>query len=310
MVKSLVTGGAGFIGSQLVRTLLDHGHDVRVLDNFSTGKLENLDGVQSRIQLLEGDIRSREDVGKAVESVDLLFHQAAFVSVPLSMAQPERCFEINVAGTNNVLQRAREAGVRRVVLASSAAVYGNNQRLPLHEGKATMALSPYAASKRTNEVYGDLYTRAFGLEVVSLRYFNVYGPRQSPESDYAAVIPSFLSRVQDGLPPVIHGDGTQGRDFIYVGDVARANLLAAQARGAAGKVINICTGETTTILSLSEKVLEVAGSNLEPVFTDERPGDIEQSVGDPQQGREILDFHPQVTLSEGLRQTLAWMNDD
>ncbi len=226
---SLVTGGAGFIGSHIVSALLARGDSVRVIDNFSTGKIENLSGLDGPLEIIEGDLRDISGVKEAIISgVDYIFHQAAFVSVPQSMQEPEVCFDVNVKGTLNLLEVAREVGVKQVVLASSAAVYGESEVLPLKENVNLSVLSPYAASKQINEIYAGLYARSFGLPVVALRYFNVYGPRQSPDTDYAAAIPIFIRRLLDGSSPIIFGDGNQRRDFIFVEDVVRANLLAAE----------------------------------------------------------------------------------
>jgi UDP-glucose 4-epimerase len=303
----LVTGGAGFIGSAIVRVLLEQGARVRVLDNLSTGSLENLPSPKNDLYVMEGDIRDTEQVAEAVANVDLIFHQAAFVSAPLSLEQPQTCFEINVRGTLNVLEAARDAGARRVVLASSAAVYGDTLRMPLTEASPLTSLSPYAASKRTNEVYADLYTRAMGLDVVALRYFNVYGPRQSAQSAYAAVIPIFIQRMGSGKPPVIYGDGGQSRDFVYVRDVARANVRAGDAETAPGGVFNICSGEEMTVNQLAATLREIIPGSPDPRHEAERPGDIYRSVGDPGLASDVLGFQPQVSFTEGLTQTVSWM---
>lgn len=310
MVWSLVTGGAGFIGSQLVRSLLQDGHQVRVLDNFSTGKRSNLHDKGSEIELIEGDIRDKAAVENAVQGMDYVFHQAAYVSVPGSMEEPEKCFEVNVAGTVTLLAAALAAGVTRVVQASSSAIYGNPARVPIDEDDEQGALSPYAASKRAMEIYGELYTQAFGLAVVSLRYFNVYGPRQSPASDYAAVIPLFIDRLANGEPPVIHGDGRQTRDFIFVEDVARANLTAAQSPVGPGTAFNICTGEGRTILHLLETLGELfPGPDPDPRYTGPRAGDIRHSVGSPRKAQTQLGFHAQTSFRAGLKKTVAWFRD-
>lgn len=308
VIKSLVTGGAGFIGSQLVRTLLDEGHEVRVLDNFSTGRWANLEEIQADIEVVEGDIRDQAMVEKMVQGVDVVFHQAAFVSVPLSMEQPNVCFEVNVGGTVKLLTASLYANVERVVLASSAAVYGDTKKMPLREEAEQMALSPYAASKMAIELYAELYTQVFDLEVVSLRYFNVYGPRQSPDSDYAAVIPIFSQRLLEKKPPLIYGDGHQSRDFIFVEDVARANVLAIKADKAPGKAINICSGEEVSILSLLKILQNQISDAPPPQFTEERQGDIYRSVGSPDLAEQILGFRPQVSLREGLKATMDWMS--
>ena len=309
MRVSLVTGGAGFIGSHIVRALLARGDSVRVFDNFSTGKIENLASLNSSLEIYEGDLRDKPAVVDALQGADYLFHQAAFVSVPQSMEEPEVCFEINVKGTMNALEAAREAGVRQAVLASSAAVYGESQDLPLKEGADLGVLSPYAASKQINEVYAGLYTRSFGLPVVALRYFNVYGPRQSPDSDYAAAIPIFIRRLLEGHAPVIFGDGNQRRDFVFVSDVVRANLLAAECSEAAGGIFNICSGTEVSILDLVETLSKIIPGAALPEFGSPRPGDIYRSLGDPGRAAQVMNFQPRVSLVEGLDQTVDWMRE-
>jgi len=307
MATCLVTGGAGFIGSHIVRKLLQRGDHVRVLDNFSTGKRENLAEVESSIEIIEADLRDPEQVAKAVDGVEIIFHQAAFVSVPLSVENPQACFDTNVHGVEILFQAAQRAGVRRVVTASSAAVYGESQDYPLRETGETMSLSPYAASKRVNEIYADLYTRTTEMGVTALRYFNVYGPRQSPESDYAAVIPIFIHRLLEGEAATIHGDGLQSRDFVFVDDVARANLIAAEMPQAAGEIINVCSGEEITILDILNTLREIIPDTPEPNYGPSRSGDIYRSVGDPSRAERILKFKPCTGLHEGLRKTVDWM---
>ncbi len=304
---SLVTGGAGFIGSHLVEALLARGDKVRVLDNFSTGKEENLADFLDQVELIRGDLLDEADLKRAVKGVDHIFHQAAFISVPQSLEEPDRCFEINVTGTNRLLSIAREEGVKRVVLASSAAVYGENPTVPLSENINPEPLSPYAASKRIGEIYAHLFTSQLGLDVTALRYFNVYGPRQNPASDYAAVIPIFIRKLLDEEQPVIYGDGLQSRDFIYVGDVVQANLLAAESNQAQGQVINICSGQETGLLNLIDYLAEVFNREIKPTYQDVRPGDIYRSLGDPSLARELFDFQPGTGLAEGLKETAAWM---
>jgi len=307
MPYTLVTGGAGFIGSHLVRALLDQEKPVRVLDNFSSGKAENLVGLSGDLQVLEGDLRDRERLTRALQDVDVVLHHAAFVSVPESMADPATCFDVNVAATVALFDTAREAGVRRVVLASSAAVYGDSQELPLQELSPTSSLSPYAASKRTAEIYAQLYSRVFDLEVVTLRYFNVYGPRQRPDSMYAAAVPIFIRNLLDGKPVTIYGDGGQTRDLIYVQDVVRANLLAAQHPLAPGKIFNICTGKETRIQDLLDVLYELFPDAPKPLSEPPRTGDIYRSVGSPELARRTLDFYTRVDLSQGLKETVTWM---
>lgn len=302
MQTSLVTGGAGFIGSHLVRALLKRGDRVRVLDNFSTGKLDNLTGL--KIEITTGDLRNPQSVMEAVRGVDVVFHHAAFVSVPLSLEDPQTCFEVNVQGTLNLFEAARKACVQRVVVASSAAVYGDSTNLPLKEDEQARPLSPYGASKVVLEVYSGLYTRAFGLPVVALRYFNAFGPRQSVESQYAAVVPIYIHRLQEGLPPIINGDGTVKRDFIFVGDLVQANLVAASHPAAPGQVFNICTGQETSLLMLLEALGSVFPNAPEPRFAPARPGDIYRSLGDAGRAERVLGFRATTSLIEGLRQTV------
>jgi UDP-glucose 4-epimerase len=311
-MRYLVTGGAGFIGSHLVRTLLEQGADVRVLDNFSTGKWENLAGLaerfnDSRFEVYEGDLRDRSRVQEAVWEVDVIFHEAAFVSVPESMEKPQDCFDVNVAATAGLFDTARAAGVRRVVIASSAAVYGESDALPLKENTPTQSLSPYAASKRADEIYAQMYTQAFGLEVVALRYFNVYGPRQRPDSMYAAAVPIFVRRLLDGKPVTVFGDGGQTRDLINVRDVVRANLVACEHPAAPGQVFNVCTGQETRLLDLLEVLYDLFPGAPEPVFTEPRAGDIYRSVGSPEFTAQTIGFQAEVSLDEGLKETVAWM---
>ena len=307
MTHYLVTGGAGFIGSHLVRTLLDQDADVRVLDNFSTGKRENLSGLGGKLEVLEGDVRDRTIVQDAVRDVDVVFHEAAFVSVPESMEKPQDCFDTNVTATVGLFDAAREAGVKRVVIASSAAVYGESDALPLDEITPTQSLSPYAASKRTGEIYAQLYTQALGLDVVALRYFNVYGSRQRPDSMYAAAVPIFVRRLLDGKSVTVFGDGGQTRDLINVRDVVRANLVASEHPNAPGQIFNICTGQETRILDLLEVLYDLFPDVQQPVFAEPRAGDIYRSVGSAEFIAQTLGFRSEVTLEEGLKETVAWM---
>ena len=307
MGKCLVTGGAGFIGSHIVEGLLERGDEVRVLDNFSTGKEENLKDFQGEIDLIKGDLRELADLKKAIKDIDYIFHQAAFVSVPLSLEDPDLCFVVNVNGTIKLLSAAKESGVKRVVLASSAAVYGDNTAVPLTESAQLNPLSPYAASKRVGEIYTKIYSNLLNLDVVALRYFNVYGPRQNPESDYAAVIPRFIKKILAGENPTIYGDGGQSRDFVYIDDIVRANLLAAESIQAAGRVVNICSGTEVNLLQLVESLSIVFNREVQPNFEMERPGDIYRSAGDPALAEEVLEFKSQMDLETGLRKTVSWM---
>ncbi len=307
--RALVTGGAGFIGSHIVHALLRRGFRVRVLDDFSSGKRENLAGFDTaRLEVLEGDLRDPAAVQEAVRGVTLVFHEAAFVSVPASMEDPMTCHQINDGGTAGLLEAARRAGVEKVVLASSAAVYGDADDFPLKETLPPRPLSPYAATKAATELYARLYTVAFGLPVVALRYFNVYGPRQRPDSPYAAAIPIFARRMLAGQPPTIFGDGGQRRDFVFVGDVAEANLRAAESDAANGEAINICTGSEVSLLALIATLREILPQAPPPEFAPPRPGDIYRSVGDPGKAERLLGFRPQTSLHDGLQAVLEWMN--
>ena len=305
MKRYLVTGGAGFIGSTIVRALLEQGDFVRILDNFSTGKRENVAGLA--VEIVDGDLRDPAKVAEAVKNIDIIFHEAAFVSVPQSMDDPLPCFDINQRGTEYLLEAARKAGVKRVVLASSAAVYGDLETMPLAEDFLLRPLSPYAVSKRVDELYAEMYTRSFGLEVVALRYFNVYGPRQRPDSMYAAAVPIFTRRLIDGKPITIYGDGGQTRDLIHVGDVVRANLLASEHPDAPGQVFNICTGDETRVIDLVETLMDFFPDAPAPAFGPARAGDIYRSLGNPAKAEKIIGFKAQTSLDAGLKTVVDWM---
>jgi nucleoside-diphosphate-sugar epimerase len=263
-----------------------------------------LAAVAGDIELFEGDICVSAELSRAVAGVDTIFHEAAFVSVPESIEKPQRCFAVNVSAVAQLLAVANEAGVRRVVLASSTAVYGAPTQLPLSESDPVQILSPYAASKQFNETLAQLYTESYAMPTVALRYFNVYGPRQAPDSDYAAVIPRFIQRLADGQPPIIFGDGAQTRDFIFVADVVRANLLAAETQAAAGRAFNICSGRETSLLQLSESLAALFPGAPAPEFAEPRLGDVPRSVGNPALASDVLGFTAEVELQDGLRQTV------
>ena len=311
MKRYLVTGGAGFIGSHIVRALLKRGESVRVLDNFSSGKRENLEGLElsrykSSIEIMEGDVRNRFEVAQAIQDIDIIFHEAAFVSVAESMDKPQDCFDINIEGTSNLFEAARNAGVRRAVIASSAAVYGDTDALPLVEDTALRPLSPYAVSKRVDEMLAALYTQSFGLEVAALRYFNVYGPRQRPDSMYAAAVPIFIHSLRTHQVITVFGDGGQTRDLIYVGDVVRANLIASEHPAAAGQVFNICTGRETRILDLLDVLYKLFPGSPKPDHAPSRAGDIYKSLGSPLRAEKIMGFTSEKSLADGLKETVEW----
>ena len=307
MAISLVTGGAGFIGSHLVDALVERGDNVRVLDNLSSGIILNLEKSRNKIDFIEGDIRNPKDLNVALDGVDFVYHQAAFVSVPQSLKDPASCFDVNVNGTQQVLDHSRHAGVKRVVLASSAAVYGEIDEFPLSESGSIDPLSPYATSKYINEVLSSMYTDQFNLEVVALRYFNVYGPRQNPKSDYAAVIPIFIKKLIADESPVIYGDGNQSRDFVYIADVVRAILLAGESTAAPGKIINICGGKDIRVVEILEMLTSIMKTDLKPIYDAPREGDIYRSLGDPSLAWDLLDFEIKTAIKTGLETTIEWM---
>jgi len=302
----LVTGGAGFIGSNLVRALLEGGRRVRVLDNFLTGFRENLAEVLPRIEFVEGDIRSADTCRRACHGVEVVFHQAAVPSVPRSMADPQTSFDVNLVGLHHMLMAAREAGVRRFVFAASSSAYGAGEELPKREAMPVQPLSPYAAAKAAGELFVSTFYRAYGLETVGLRYFNIFGPRQDPSNQYAGVIAAFAVRMLQGQRPVIYGDGLQSRDFTFVENVVHANLLAAEAREVRGEVVNIGCGEATDLLHMAAQFNRVLGTNLEPVFEESRPGDVKHSLADISAAEALLGYAPQVRFADGLARTIEW----
>jgi nucleoside-diphosphate-sugar epimerase len=299
----LVTGGAGFIGSHLVRFLLTRGQ-VRVLDDFSSGTLDNLTEVLPHIELLRGSVTDAALVQKAVEGCEVVFHLAAQVSVPLSLEQPVETFEVNLYGTQLLLEAARQAGVRRFVFASSAAVYGDAPRLPKRETMLPRPISPYAWSKWYGELLCRDYWRVYGVPTVSLRFFNVYGPRQNPCSQYAAVIPRWITAALTDRKPIVYGDGKQTRDFVYIDDLLQGLWLAAEHPEAVGRVFNLASGRACSLLELLQAIEEAVGSPLEPQFTSPRPGDIRHSFADIRAARGILGYEPRISLQEGIRRTL------
>jgi nucleoside-diphosphate-sugar epimerase len=304
-VKALVTGGAGFIGSNLALALLASGHEVRLLDNFSTGHRSNLEPQDA--ELVEGDLRSYERVAAAVNGVEVVFHQGALPSVPRSIQDPLTSTAVNVEGTLNVLLAARDAGVRRVVFASSSSVYGDAPGMPRQESQAPAPLAPYAVSKLAAEQFCMVANRVYGVETVALRYFNVFGERQDPLSGYAAVIPKFIRLMLDGRSPTIFGDGETSRDFTHVENVVEANLAAADAPAAAGRVMNIAVGSAHTLNELVGTLRRLLDSDVEPEYGPPRPGDVSESLADISLARELLGYEPRVEFEEGLERTIAWI---
>ena len=302
----LVTGGAGFVGSYLVRFLLDKGESVRVLDNFSTGKRENLEEVITKIELVEGDLNDRQAVSQAVRGADFVFHEAAIPSVPRSVEKPMESHEANASGTLVLLQEAREARVRRLVYASSSSVYGRNPELPKLETMRTEPLSPYAVAKLAAEHYCLVFHNLYGLETVALRYFNVFGPRQDPSSPYSGVVSRFIDAIVSNTPPVIHGDGEQTRDFTYVDNVAQANFAACHEAAAAGGVYNIGCQMRISVNELWNTMAELTGSHLEPKREAARAGDVPHSLADISAARQDLGFDPRIGIREGLERTLSF----
>jgi UDP-glucose 4-epimerase len=299
-----VTGGAGFIGSHLVDALLAAGWAVRVLDDFSSGREENLRGVLDRIELLRGDLAEPAMATTAVAGVEVVFHQGAMPSVPRSVEEPVRTNRANVDGTLAILEAARQAGVRRVVYAASSSAYGDTEVLPKVETMPADPLSPYALQKYAGEVYCRLYHRLYDLETVALRYFNIFGPRQDPGSTYAAVVPRFALACLRGEPATIHGDGEQSRDFTFVADAVRANLAAADAPKAPGHVINVAGGKRVTLNALLATIQRIVGSAVAPAHGPARAGDVRHSLADIGRARTLLDWEPAVPLEEGLRRTV------
>ena len=305
--RYLVTGGAGFIGSNLVRHLLARGETVRVLDNFSTGRRENLEELAGRIEVVEGDLRVDDDVRRAMSGVQYVLHLGALGSVSRSVQDPMTTHEVNATGTLRVLIAAREAGVERVVFSSSSSVYGNTPVLPKQEDMTPTPLSPYALSKLSGEHHARLFHTLFGLRTFSLRYFNVFGPRQNPKSQYAAVIPLFVDALRAGQAPIIYGDGEQTRDFTYVDDVIAANLACCTAPdAAAGGVFNVAWGNRISVKELAHRIGSLLGREIPPVHQAPRVGDVRDSQADATRAHTLLGWQPRVPFADGLQRTVEW----
>lgn len=306
MARYLVTGGAGFIGSNIVDELVRSSQEVRVVDDFSSGKRENLKTVLDKIELIEGDIRDFALMKKATKDCDYVIHQAALRSVPKSMKDPQLYDDVNVKGTLCLLAASHENKVKRLVLASSSSVYGDSEKLPQSEDQIPQPISPYAATKLAGEHYCRVFAKSYGLETVVLRYFNVFGPRQSLESEYAVVIPKFITCIIRDEQPPIHGDGKQSRDFTYVDNVVDANLTAATRDGVSGEVFNVACGKGYDLLELVKIINEILGKNIKPKFTEPRPGDVKHTLSDITKMKKLLKLDPKVDFVLGLRKTIEY----
>jgi UDP-glucose 4-epimerase len=308
MTKVLVTGGAGFIGSNLTEVMLQRGLFVRVLDDFSTGKRENLvfGKRYPSLEIIEGDIRESSTCREAVKGMEYIFHQAALPSVQRSVEDPGTSNAVNTGGTLNILLAAKEGGVKRVIYASSSSIYGDTPTLPKHEEMPSHPLSPYALQKYIGEQYCRLFHQLYGLETVSLRYFNIFGPKQDPNSVYSAVIPRFIDALIQGRPPIIFGDGEQSRDFTYVENVVQANLLAMSAERLHGEAINIACGERTSLNQLFRVLRDILGSKQSPVYEEPRKGDVRHSLADIRKGKELINYEPKVGIEVGLKKTVEF----
>jgi len=310
MAVYVVTGGAGFIGSHIVEELLRRKQTVKVIDNFSTGKRENLKPFIGKVETVEADIAESLALGEYLRGADYVIHQAAIPSVPKSILDPVKSHRANVDGTLQLLLACREAGVRRVVYASSSSLYGDSPALPKHEVMLPNPLSPYGAQKLFGEIYCQVFTKAYGLETVSLRYFNVFGPRQDATSQYSGVLALFIPAILKGHRPTVYGDGLQSRDFTYVQNVVEANLLACTTSGVAGDVFNIACGDCITVNSMLQQINKITGNDIAPIYTDPRRGDIKHSMADITKAREKLGYNPLVSFEEGLRRAIEWYRNN
>lgn len=305
---ALVTGGAGFIGSNLVIYLLENGFHIRVLDNLSTGNIKNLEGFLNEIEFLHGDICKKSIVKESIKKVDYVFHQAALPSVPRSIKDPYSTNKVNIEGTLNLLLAAKEAGVKRFIYASSSSVYGNGGILPREEAQPVEPASPYALSKYTGERYCQIFYELYGLETVCLRYFNVFGPNQNADSQYAAVIPKFIKQIKKGEPVTIYGDGSQTRDFTYVQNVTFANLLAAEAQGVAGEIFNIASGKEVSVAQLANLLIREIGINVQIEHLPERKGEVKHSLANINKARKLLNYKILVDFEGGIKKTISTLN--
>ena len=304
MSKFLVTGGAGFIGSHISNKLVKDNHFTRILDNFSSGKMANLDGITDKVEIINGDIRSLDDCMKATKGIDFVLHQAALRSVPKSMEDPKSYNEVNISGTLNMLQACRMNNVRRFVLASSSSVYGDVKKFPEKESFLPDPISPYALSKLAGEYYCKIFNLHYGLETVCLRYFNVFGPRQALDDEYAVVIPKFIHCILHGTPPPIFGNGKQSRDFTFIDNVVSANILACKGSSCAGRVFNVASGKDQSILELVKILNKITQKNIKPEFLDKRAGDVFRTLANLANSKKYLKFNPKVNFVRGLEITV------
>jgi len=309
MARYLVTGGAGFIGSHISEALVNDGHEVTILDNFSSGKRENFQGFVDKITVIEGDIRDASVVGEAMRGMDFVFHEAALASVPRSIDDPTSSNQVNAQGTLNILEAAKDNGVKKVVYASSSSLYGDSDVLPKVEDMPPQPKSPYAISKLAGEYYCRVFSELFDLPTVSLRYFNVFGPRQDPDSQYAPVIPLFVKALLEGKPPTIYGDGEQSRDFTYIDNVVLANLQVCHDTMRGGRFYNVACGERFSLNFLYERLKNIIGSGVEPVYTDPRLGDVKHSQASIEVIQGDVGYRPTVDFEEGLARTVRWYQD-
>jgi len=307
-LRFLITGGAGFIGSNIVKKLVEKGYSVRVLDNFATGQRSNLEPFLKDIELIEGDIRDFWTVAKATKGIDYILHQAALPSIPRSIDNPLTTTEVNINGTLNILEAARFNEVQRIVYASSSSVYGDSPVMPKEESMKPIPKSPYAITKLAGEEYCMNFYQLYGLETVALRYFNVFGPRQNPFSQYSAIIPKFINLLKSNQKPTIWGDGETSRDFTYIDNVVDANILACEKKAATGNVINIACNKAYTLNELAEKLNKIIGTDIPPSHGPDKIGDIKHSLADISKAREILNYEPEIDFDEGLEKTVEWFS--
>jgi UDP-glucose 4-epimerase len=312
MANYLITGGAGFIGSNIAKELVSQGNSVVIFDNFSSGKKDNLSGILNKIDLIKGDIRNISQLRRSFKDIDYVLHHAALASVQMSINDPITTNEVNVNGTINVLKAAKELKVKKVIFASSCAAYGDSRILPLKETENVAPLSPYAISKLSAEFYCKIFTKLFGLNTVILRYFNVFGPNQDPNSEYSAVLPKFITAVLKGKDPIIYGDGKQTRDFVYIDNVVSANILASKCNNkeAQGNIFNIASGKMMSLLDIVRSISTVTNKRITPIFMPKKSGDIRMSVADISKARRILGYKPKVSFEAGLKISVDWYKNN